>query len=93
MCNIVDNNFLINSFSARPTECVCMHEKSVCNEASQIAYDRIKLFAENLRHILTPYNIKPMVEQTEVYYMESPKQLTKHLANYIIDVEVIIYFS
>lgn len=50
--------------------------------------DRIKMLDEYIRKYQLPNKNKPIIEKTDIFYLECQKQPSKNLANYFLDIEV-----
>ncbi|XP_050430735.1 endoribonuclease dcr-1 isoform X3 [Adelges cooleyi] len=78
----------IKMFSASPDASIIVYDKfEPCNELSAIT-THLVTFSENLKCIISTPKNQPIIDKKDIFYMENPKQATKDLANYFLDINV-----
>lgn len=53
--------------------------------------DRIKMLDEYIRKYQSPTKNKPIIEKSDIFYLEYQKHPSKNLANFFLDIEVRIF--
>lgn len=65
-----------------------MYEEFRLDEELLAITDRIQLFNGQLKQIRTPNKNEPIVDNDDIFFLEHPKQPSKNLANFFLDIEV-----